>query len=92
MAPEVKRSEAEMTPHKTGTEPARDRWEELPRWQQTGIIALGAVELILTAQATVDLIRRPGNRVRGPKTLWFLTFAVQPFGPLAYLSMGRRHP
>jgi hypothetical protein len=67
-----------------------ERWEELPRWQQTGIIALGAVELALTAKAAVDLARRPRRQVRGPKTLWFLSFAVQPFGPIAYLSLGRR--
>ena len=71
-------------------EAVRDKWDELPRWQQAGLIALGAVEIVLTTKAALDLVRRPGSQVRGPKTLWFLGFAVQPFGPIAYLSLGRR--
>jgi len=70
----------------------REQWEELPRWQQTSIIALAAVEVVLTTAAIVDLVRRPRVNVRGPKTLWFLGFAVQPFGPLTYLALGRRRP
>jgi hypothetical protein len=85
-------SEAEMTLHKGGNQPARDRWDNLPRWTQTGIVALAGMELILTTKATVDLARRPRRQVRGPKAMWFLAFAVQPFGPLAYLSVGRRRP
>ena len=73
-------------------EVAREQWEELPRWQQTSIIALAAIEVALTTTAIVDLVRRPRARVRGPKTLWFLGFAVQPFGPLTYLALGRRRP
>ncbi|MDT5033175.1 MAG: hypothetical protein QOC94_3346 [Actinoplanes sp.] len=69
---------------------AHDRWEGLPRWQQAGIIALAGVEVVLTTAAIVDLVRRPRDSVRGPKTLWFLTFPVQPFGPIAYLTLGRR--
>lgn len=79
-----------MAPHSNETEQVRDRWEELPRWQQAGVAALAAVELVLTTKAAVDLVRRPRPQVRGPKALWFLTFAVQPFGPIAYLSVGRR--
>jgi hypothetical protein len=71
-------------------EVAREQWEELPRWQQTGILALAAVEVVLTTTAIVDLVRRPRAHVRGPKTLWFLGFAVQPFGPITYLALGRR--
>ncbi|MDT4992785.1 MAG: hypothetical protein QOH97_2677 [Actinoplanes sp.] len=69
---------------------AHDRWEGLPRWQQAGIGALAGVEVVLTTVAIVDLVRRPRASVRGPKTLWFLTFPVQPFGPIAYLALGRR--
>jgi hypothetical protein len=81
-------SEATMTQRK----PARDQWEDLPRWQQTAVAALAAAELVLTATAAADLVRRSRRQVRGPKTLWFLAFAVQPFGPIAYLSVGRRRP
>jgi hypothetical protein len=68
----------------------QDRWVELPRWHQAGIIALAGAEVALTAAAVVDLIRRPRARVRGPKALWFLALPVQPFGPIAYLTLGRR--
>jgi hypothetical protein len=73
-----------------GAESARQRWEDLPRRQQIGILALGAVEIVLTTAAVADLVRRPGRQVRGPKALWALAFAVQPFGPIAYLALGRR--
>ena len=68
----------------------RLRWDELPRWQQTGIVAISAIEIVLTTKAAVDLVRRPRGRVRGPKTLWALGLTVQPFGPIAYLTLGRR--
>jgi hypothetical protein len=71
-------------------ETARQRWDELPRWQQTAIVALGAAEMVLTTKAAVDLVRRPRRQVRGPKALWALGFSVQPFGPIAYLTLGRR--
>jgi hypothetical protein len=68
----------------------QERWDELPHLQQTGIVALAALEVVLTTAAVIDLVRRPRAQVRGPKTLWFLGFAVQPFGPIAYLVLGRR--
>jgi hypothetical protein len=71
-------------------ETSRRRWDELPTWQQAGIIALGAIEIVLTTKAAVDLVRRPRAEVRGPKALWALGFGVQPFGPIAYLVLGRR--
>ena len=82
----VQDGDAEVAVH----EAHRPRWDELPRWQQTGIVALAAVEVVLTATAAVDLVRRPRRSVRGPKALWALGFGVQPFGPLTYLLVGRR--
>ena len=69
---------------------ARKRWDELPQWQQAGIVALSAVEIVLTTMAVVDIVRRPKSQVRGPKVLWALGLPVQPFGPVAYLLLGRR--
>jgi hypothetical protein len=66
------------------------RWSDLTSTQQLLIIGLGAVELVLTATALVDLARRPANQVRGPKPLWVLGCLVQPVGPLAYLVLGKR--
>jgi hypothetical protein len=46
--------------------------------------------MALTATALVDLVRRPAEKVRGPKWLWGMLAAVQPVGPIAYLVCGRR--
>jgi hypothetical protein len=66
------------------------RWSDLTNTQQLLIIGMGAVELVLTAAALVDLARRPADQVRGPKPLWVLGCLVQPVGPLAYLVLGKR--
>jgi hypothetical protein len=66
------------------------RWSDLTSTQQLLIIGMGAVELVLTATALVDLARRPADQVRGPKPLWVLGCLVQPVGPLAYLVLGKR--
>ena len=68
----------------------KKRWDDLTTGQQAAIIALGAVEVVLTTVALVDLARRPGAQVRGPKPLWFAGCFVQPVGPIAYLLAGRR--
>jgi len=65
------------------------RWSELSTSEQAIIISLGAVELVLTTVALVDLARRPSAQVRGPKVAWALGCFVQPIGPIAYLTLGR---
>lgn len=65
-------------------------WSDLSSGQQTAVIVGGAVELVLTTVAVVDLVRRPREQVRGPKPLWCASFVVQPVGPIAYLLLGRR--
>jgi len=69
---------------------AKKRWSDLNPIEQRTIIVGGVAEALLTSYALVDLARRPGSRVRGPKLLWLLGFVVQPFGPLTYLRWGRR--
>ena len=69
---------------------AKARWSDLSPSQQGAVVVLGAVELVLTAMALVDLARRPQAQVRGPKALWVLASVVQPVGPIAYLALGRR--
>ncbi len=68
----------------------KTKWRDLSPTQQRAIIAGGAVEVVLTAVALRDLRRRPANEVRGRKWLWVMSFAVQPFGPIAYLASRRR--
>ena len=58
--------------------------------QRKAVVAGGVVELVVTAIAATDLYRRDASQVRGPKSLWVAAFAVQPFGPLGYLLLGRK--
>jgi hypothetical protein len=66
------------------------RWSDLSRNQRAAITVGSAVEIVLTTTALVDLARRPRAQVRGAKALWALGCFVQPVGPIAYLSWGRR--
>ena len=68
----------------------KKKWSDLTPTQQKAVIAGGVVEVALTAVALRDLARRPASEVRGRKWQWVLAFAVQPFGPIAYLLRGRR--
>lgn len=70
--------------------PNKKKWDELTPTQQKLIIAGGAVELALTTAALISLAKRPPNRVRGPKAMWVLAQAIQPFGPIAYFMLGTR--
>lgn len=65
-------------------------WSDLSTRQRRGIVGGGAVEAVVTLAALRDLARRPADDVRGPKAAWVASFVVQPFGPLAYLLLGRR--
>ena len=68
----------------------REVWDAMPPWRRAGAFALGVVEVVATTAAVVDLARRPRDQVRGPKALWWPALTVQPFGPFAYLALGRR--
>jgi hypothetical protein len=66
------------------------RWDEMSPRQKAVLLTLVSVEIALTATALVDLARRPADGVRGPKALWAIGCFVQPVGPIAYLTLGRR--
>jgi hypothetical protein len=68
----------------------KKQWKDLTGPQRTAIVAAGTVEVITTAAALVDLVRRPKAEVRGPKWMWAALLVVQPVGPLAYFAVGRR--
>ena len=68
----------------------KKRWRDLTPGQKAAIVVIGSVELVATAVALVDLARRPRAGVRGPKVVWVAASFVQPFGPFAYLALGRR--
>lgn len=65
-------------------------WKDLSARQQLYAVTLISVEVALTTTALVDLVRRPRDRVRGPKAAWAAMCFVQPFGPVAYLLVHRR--
>ena len=71
------------------TEKAKKTWSDLTDTQRRMIVVGGAAEAAITTVALRDLARRPSGQVRGPKLVWLLGFVVQPFGPLAYLWVGR---
>jgi hypothetical protein len=70
----------------------KKQWSDFSGGQQAAIIVASAIEVVLTTVALADLARRPTAQVRGPKALWILGCVVQPFGPIAYLALGRRSP
>jgi Phospholipase_D-nuclease N-terminal len=69
---------------------AKKKWSDLSPAQQRAIIVGGVIETVVTAIALADIARRPAAEIRGSKIAWVLSFGVQPFGPLAYFSFGRR--
>jgi hypothetical protein len=68
----------------------KKKWSDLTPAQQRAIKVGTVLEALLTAAAARDLARRPAEEVRGSRSLWALSFVVQPFGPLAYFAAGRR--
>jgi hypothetical protein len=69
---------------------AKRHWKDLTPRQRRLVVAGGAIEIVLTTMALRDLARRPSWSVRGPKAAWALACFVQPVGPIAYLTVGRR--
>ncbi|MBG0817833.1 PLD nuclease N-terminal domain-containing protein [Planomonospora sp. ID82291] len=65
------------------------RRRDLSGRRRAVILTAASIELSLTATAAADLWRRPAERVRGRKALWWPLLLVQPFGPIAYLVLGR---
>jgi hypothetical protein len=68
----------------------KKQWRDFSGGQRAAILVATAIEVVLTSVALADLARRPRVQVRGPKPLWVLGCVVQPFGPIAYLALGRR--
>jgi hypothetical protein len=69
---------------------AKKKWSDLTVSQRRAVYIGGAIESVVTAAALRDLLRRPSSQVRGPKVAWMLACFVQPVGPIAYFTTGRR--
>ncbi|GAA4606255.1 hypothetical protein BJY16_005735 [Actinoplanes octamycinicus] len=67
------------------------RWQDLSRGQQRVIVGVAAVEAALKVAMLLDLKRRPGDQVRGPKWVWASTALVNTGGLVqgAYFLFGR---
>lgn len=67
----------------------------MPTTEQRTRLPGPALRLVVTVQfalagyAWVDLARRPGELVRGPKPAWALVIAINFVGPITYLLFGR---
>ena len=70
----------------------KHRWSDYTVAQRRALVVAGAVEMLATTIALLDLAQRPSGQVRGSKRLWALGCIVQPIGPIAYLAFGRRSP
>lgn len=66
------------------------RWSELSTSRKVGTVAVGLVQVTLTAAAYRDLARRPAEEVNGTKLAWGLAILVNWIGPIAYFAKGRR--
>jgi hypothetical protein len=69
---------------------SRRTWSELTGRQRQAITVAGALEIVLTVYALVDLHGRSEAEVRGAKRWWIPVVFVQPVGPIAYLLFGRQ--
>lgn len=64
--------------------------KELTPGQKKGLGLLSSIQFLLAGAALVDIWRRPGSEVRGPKAAWSAACAVNFVGPIAYFVFGRR--
>jgi hypothetical protein len=72
---------------------AKKRWSDLNPRSRRLILIGGAIEGVLKSAALVDLARRPGDEVRGPKLLWAAAIVlINSIGavPIAYFAYGRQ--
>jgi hypothetical protein len=65
------------------------RWSELTTSQRAGVLALIAVQAVLTSLVQQDLGMRSRAELRGPKVLWRV-LTLNTLGAVAYMLVGRR--
>lgn len=71
----------------------RKQWRDLSEGTRKLIITAAAAEGILKVAALVDIKRRPGSQIRGPKWVWAAAVAVVSSAgllPASYFVLGRR--
>lgn len=63
---------------------------DLTSGQKKGLGILSSIQFLLAGVALVDIWRRPGSEIRGPKAAWTAACAVNFVGPISYFVFGRR--
>lgn len=68
----------------------RRQWKDFSPAAKAGAIVAGIIQFSLLASALVDIRRRPGEQVRGPKWVWALVAFINFVGPISYFLFGRK--
>ena len=68
----------------------RKQWKDFSPAAKAGAMLAGIIQFSLLASALVDIRRRPGEQVRGPKWVWVLVAFINFVGPISYFLFGRK--
>lgn len=68
-----------------------DQLTALPVWAQIALAVYVVFQISLEVYAVIDIVRRPADRVNGPKALWIaVVVLVNLIGAIVYLAVGRK--
>lgn len=68
----------------------RNEWLDLPTELRFPVIAAIIADTTAKVFTWGSLIKRPANKVRGPKWAWVLVSFVNGIGPISYVLFGRK--
>jgi len=68
----------------------RKQWKDFSPAAKAGAMLAGIIQISLLVSALVDIRRRPGDQVRGPKWAWALVAFINFVGPISYFLFGRK--
>jgi hypothetical protein len=74
---------------------ARRQWSDLSQRTRGLLITAAVAEGVLKVAALIDIKRRPGSQIRGPKWVWAAVVTVVSSAgvvPVSYFVFGRRRP
>jgi hypothetical protein len=68
----------------------RKQGKNLSPAAKAGAFVAGFIQISLLVSALLDIRRRPGSQVRGPKWAWALVSFINFVGPISYFMFGRK--